>query len=172
MRMLFLLLALCSCGGGGGGEPDPLSTKPADVSLTISSGNVLVGDRLAVRGDLSDIHPNGIVVKWRVPRSMVRVSNTEVLTLPGDQRVEISPMLDDEKGDFRYIVYVFPSSTFDKNRRARIDLQLRATKPVDDALVELDVDIFDTSKPSSKQFDLNRPLFGAMIVKGLDITKR
>jgi hypothetical protein len=171
--MLVLLLALCSCGGGGGGgEPDPLSTNPADVTLTISSGHILVGDRLAVRSELSDIHINGIVVKWRVPRSMVRVSNTELLTLPGDQKVQISPMLDDEKGDFRYIVYVFPSSTFDKNRRARIDLQLRATKPIDDALVELDVDIFDTSKPPSKQFDLNRPLFGAMVVKGLDITKR
>ncbi|GEM_PF-4672000 len=172
MKRLILILALAACGSGGGGDPDPLSTKPADVTLTISSGNILVGDRLAVRSELSDIHPNGIVLKWRVPRSMIRVVNTEFLSLPRDQRIELTPFIDDEKGDYRYIVYVFTSSTFDDERRARIDFQLQATKPVDDALVELDVDIYDTTKSISEQFDIDRPLFGPVIVKGLDITKR
>lgn len=172
MKRLLILICLSACGSGGGGDPDPLSTKPADVTLSISSGNILVGDRLAVRSELTDIHPNGIVLKWRVPRSMVRVTNSEFLTLPGDNIVELTPYFDDDKGDDRYIVYVFPSSTFDEERRARIDFQLQATKPVDDALVELDVDIYDTTKSANQQFDIDKPLFGAVIAKGLDITRR
>lgn len=172
MKRLLLLLALSACGSGGGGAPDPLSTKPADVSLSISSGSILVGDRVRVKSDLSDIHPNGIVLKWRIPKSMVRVTNTEFLTLPKNQTIELAPFLDTEKGNYRYIIYIFPKLTFDNERSAKIEFQLRGTKPVDDALIELDVDIYDTTKAENKQFDIKNPMFGALVIKGLDINKR
>jgi hypothetical protein len=125
------------------------------------------GDRLAVTVFLEDIHPDGVILKVRMPEQFQLISGSTTLTLGDDMYDEISPIesgkgRNSDDANLRYLAYSLPSSLFASQNRGTLVFLARATAVLKKGRIEVDIDTNDKTAPDRQEFSLSSPYFTTM----------
>ncbi|MEY4669657.1 MAG: hypothetical protein RL518_2356 [Pseudomonadota bacterium] len=157
--------AMVGCGGGGGDDSSDFSGA-ANVSMSLNPSSLDSGDRTLVRVEVSDVHENGIALKFRYPEGLVYVSNSGTLVID-EKETSIKPRVNAVTSDEEsvYLVFYLPQKLF---RRAgqeysgeggTVELQLVGKSAVQDGLVEVDADVDDPGIADTLEFNISKPEF-------------
>lgn len=154
-----LACAVAGClGGGGGGGGDFVGA--AQVSITTQPRTLDAGDRTEVTSYISEVHEDGIALKYKYPAELKYVSDSALLI---DDNVEndISPGFESTVDGDTYLVFFLSQKRFGKDRSGIVTFQLRAREEVAGKAIEVDADVDDPLVPNSSEFDKKDPLFSA-----------
>lgn len=160
LGILLFVPLLVGCGGGGGGS-DRIPFA-AFVNLQVSPENIDTGNRMLVRVDIQEVHPDGVIIKVRYPRGLDYFRGTSLLRAGGkvidvDPTVNSRSRVTDEELD--YLVFFFPRSLFDLNGLGTLLFELSAISAVETGLIEIDADINNRQVDDDNEFDLKNPDF-------------
>lgn len=159
---------LSSCGGGGGGGDSFIGA--ARVSINVSPSTIDTGDRMEVVVRITDVHPNGILLKFRYPSGLSYVPNSALL-LVNDEEVDIGPQKNQTKDNSSYLVYFLSQAQFDEDYRGEVVFQLAGVKSFSEGEVEVDADVNDPLINDDDEFVLDSPEFGAEDAAGVRVTQ-
>lgn len=157
--------SLCGCGGGGGDDSSGFSGA-ANVSMSVNPSNLDSGDRALVRVDVSDVHINGIALKFRYPAGLVYVPNS-AFVIVDEKKTAIKPRVNAVTSDDEsvYLVFYMPQKLFRRQGQeysgesALVELQLVGKLATSDGLVEVDADVDDPGVADSLEFNISKPEF-------------
>jgi hypothetical protein len=171
-NILILLISFCliSCGGGGGGsDPNEPATEPAFTNLVVQPTALDAGDKINITIYLQEINKDGIVVKIRVPSSVLYFNDTGFLNVDGNQQ-NIDPEFYQSANNFNYLVYVLSRDQFGESNEGTVTVQFQASAAVAAGAVAVDVDFKDTSLSNAEQFDIDNPRFSAQDTVDIVVT--
>lgn len=159
------LISIMGCGGSGGGTVTEKS--PGSVGIDAAPRQVDTGDRIAVTVFLEDIHPDGIILKIRMPEQFQLATGSTQLTLGEDMYDNITPMesgkgRNSDDANLRYLVYSLPSLLFANHHRGTFIFTIRADSALKKGRVEVDIDTNDKAIPDRQEFSLTTPHFTSM----------
>ena len=158
--------ALSACGGGGGSDDSSDFSGAANVSMSVSPSSLDSGDRALVRVELSEVHQNGIALKFRYPAGLVYVPNSGTLIVD-EKETAIKPRVnavtpDDESV---YLVFYLPQKLFRRagqeysGESGTVEVQIVGKTAVVDGLVEVDADVDDPGIADTIEFNMSKPEF-------------
>lgn len=150
------IFALANCGGGGGGGGGFIGA--AQVSLSASPTTIDSGDRMLVRAQISRVHENGILLKFRYPDALTYVLDSAILTVNGKE-IDASPSTNAAKDGDIYLVYFFSQGIFDEDFQGEFSMQLEGTSALNSGTLEVDSDVDDPLIDDSVEFDIENPEF-------------
>ena len=165
--VLFAFLPACSGGGGGGGSG---FVGAANVSIDVSPGSIDTGDRSEVRVQISDVHPNGIILKIRFPTALTYVLNSAVLEVSGDE-VDISPAVSQTDNNDNYLVFFLPQDSFgsEGEESGTVVVQLEGAEDTSSGKVEVDADVDDPLINNDVEFNISEPEFAAEDERSIEV---
>jgi len=154
--LFFFSSLVVGCGGGGGGGGYAGSGR---VDLSLEPNRIDVGDRTRISVQISEVNPDGALLKLHIPDALSYVSNTGVLSV-GGQDFDVAPDID-VLGDSqdRYLVFFFLQSDFGDGRSGRLRLELQADASVADGYIEVDIDVDDPDVNNLLEFSIDDPRF-------------
>jgi hypothetical protein len=162
--LLPCLGAVVGCGSGGGGtgtSQEPL--EAAIVTVEAQPETVDTGGRLLVEVVISEVHPDGIVLKLRYPSGLTYFSASAFLLVEREV-IDITPdfngaskVTGEEQLD--YLVFFLPRSLFGFPGEGVVRLQLVADSAVADGAIEVDADIDDLTVSNRSEFSASTPRF-------------
>ena len=159
VALVLLGLSLSACGGGGGGGGGDGFQGAAKVDMSISPSSIDAGDRTLVKTKLSDIHENGISLKFRYPEGLRYIANTAVLFVDDDE-YEIDPNFQvTNETDGTYLVFLLAQEQFNEDLKGTVEFELEGRDEVKAGKIEVDPDVDDTQLPDSQEFDPAAPEF-------------
>lgn len=155
---LFFISPLISCGGGGGGGENDFQGA-ARVFITASPTTIDTGDRMQVVIDISDIHPDGILLKIQFPRGLRYVQASSFFKIDqftGDASPIFNVLGQEEN---RFLVYSVKTSSFGERERGKLHLELQGISEVESGEIQVDPDVDNPLIANSEEFDPNNPDF-------------
>ena len=166
---------LCGCGGGGGDSSSDFSGA-ANVSMSVQPSTLDSGDRALVSVEVSDVHPNGIALKFRYPSGLTYVPKSGSLFVD-EKKATLKPAIIaiSSDGESTYLVYYLPQKLF---RRAgqqyagdpgTVEFQLVGKSAVHDGLIEVDADVDDPTVSNTTEFNISKPEFLAEDQQGITV---
>ena len=160
LLQILIAFTLISCGGGGGGgsNPNEPATVPAYSNLDVQPTTLDAGDKLVTTIYLQQINKDGILLKIRVPLSVLYYNATGRLTVDGVEQY-IRPEFYQADTTYNYLVYILSPSQFGQSNEGAVTVQFQTTAAVAAGTVDVDVDFRDPSIANAVQFDVNNPLF-------------
>lgn len=180
MRILLLctvfLVTGCGLGGGGGGSGDdssselPVSAATAE-GIEASPRSILVGDRLKVTATLKDIVNDGVVIRFRYPKSLEYVKDSALLRYSDGTKVDIGPSNNKSSESETYLVFVLTQDSLDDEKRVEVSFVLEGASESSEARLEIDPDFIDQTKSSSKQFNISDPRFATKVETTVEVRK-
>ena len=156
LLFLFLCTLITACGGGGGSGDG--FQPPAEVDIDATPKDVFIGGRTLVRAFIDDVHPDGVVLKFRFPKGLAYVTNTSRLRVAGGD-VDVGPTNTGTNDTSSYVVFVFPREVFGEYS-GELDFQLEARDGIGSAKIELQPSYRNLSVSDDRQFNINDPKFG------------
>lgn len=160
----FLFLALFSfgvfgCGGSGGGG-DSFSGA-GNVLVSIQPNTIDVGDRTRVTVRISQVNPDGILLKVKFPDGLSYVGDTAFLIIGSDE-IDIGPDLNvSGDGDDQFLVFFFEQDDFSENFEGVVQFELVGVDKVVAGEVEVDIDVDVPTVDNPGEFDPFNPAFQA-----------
>lgn len=157
--------SLLGCGGGGGDDSGDFSGA-ANVNMSVTPSNLDSGDRTVVRVEVSDVHENGIALKFRYPAGLVYVPNSGTIIVD-EKETSIKPRVNAVTADDEsvYLVFYLPQKLFRRSGQqyagepGTVELQLVGKLAVQDGLVEVDADVDDPGVADTLEFNISKPEF-------------
>lgn len=179
MRLIVLLslffVASCGVGGGGGGGDDTSSDIPVAVAtaedISALPNTILIGDRAMVTAKFRSIISDGMVARFKFPKSLEYVRDTAFLKYKDGTKVDIGPSHNKTSEDSTYLVFVLTQDSLDDENRAEISFILEGASEVETASIGVDPDFIDSRKSLSKQFDVSDPRFATKIETWVEVRK-
>lgn len=156
---LFCCLCLFGCDSGGNDEGSGF-VGAAIVRISTSPSTIDTGDRTEVKVDITDVNPNGIILKIRYPEDLSYVLDSAELTI-GDDETSLTPALSQSDGDRKYLVFFLPQDSFGKDEAGIVTVQLEAGSDISDERVEVDADVDDPLINNDVEFNIDEPEFAA-----------
>lgn len=153
------IITITSCGGGGGGG-ESVAYGPGSVGIDVSPNTIDTGDTTTVTVDLSDTHPDGILVKLKFPSTLTYVVDSAKLEALG-KNIPYSPSFNKTWLGFRYLVFFMSPSRFGDSRSGTLRLELKGNAVVANGEVAVDVDTNDLTIPDDAEFVAASPKFAA-----------
>lgn len=158
--------ALSACGGGGGSDDSGDFSGAANVTMSVNPSNLDSGDRALVRVELSEVHQNGIALKFRYPEGLVYVPNSGTLIVE-EKETAIKPRVNAVTPDDEavYLVFYIPQKLFRRagqeysGESGTVEIQLVGKTAVVDGLVEVDADVDDPGIADTLEFSMSKPEF-------------
>lgn len=174
--LLTILISFVLGCGGSGGSSDSKNTPiidPGDVAVSVTPTSVTPGDRILVRIYLSNVNPDGIILKIRTPAS-IKYYNDSGALLINNSKVDINPTFYqiDKASKYNYLVYFFPIESFDSHNQGEIQVQYLATAALNVAQIAADVKFQDPNIDPTKQFDIDNPLFSAKAYQNISVLSK
>ena len=163
---LLAIPALTACGGGGGGGSDFVGA--AQVSIDVNPSRIDIGDRARVTTDIFDVHPDGIILKFKMPLGVGYVRDSGLITVDGDDH-SIDPDENQSDGNFRYLVYFFSQDDFGSDHEGQVQFEIEGKEEVADGEVQVDPDVDNVRIPNDQEFDINSPEFGAEDADSIEV---
>jgi hypothetical protein len=158
ISLVVSVFTLCSCGVGGGGGGGSDFVGAAETSVEASPSTIDTGDRTEVKIDISDVHPNGIVLKVRIPKGLSYVPSSAFLTLDDDP-IDIGPKKNVTKDNYVYLVFFLTQAQFGDDGQGRISFQLVGNSSLEDGKIDVDADVNDPLKNDDTEFNASNPTF-------------
>jgi hypothetical protein len=160
-------IALLGCGGGGGSD-DPAFVGAANVTIRGTPSTIDSGDRALVQAEVSEVHENGISLKFRFAESLRYVPESALLLI-NNKEIELAPTVNkvSEEENLVYLVFYLKRSQFTKpgqkyqGEGGEVRIQLEGLKALDEGKIEIDADVDDPAESNSVEFSLDDPEFVA-----------
>jgi hypothetical protein len=152
-----LSLSLTGCGGGGGGGG---FNGAARVSVQASPATIDAGDRTLIKTTISEVHPDGISVKYAYPAGFDYVFESAVLKANGSES-EVTPVFNGVKNDEVYLVFFFSSQTFGDSESGELSFELEANDDGTSGSIMVDADVDDSQIDNGSEFSIDEPQFQA-----------
>ena len=178
LTALVLLFFFASCGvggGGGGGSSDSSSEIPVAAAtaedISALPNTILIGDRVMVTAKFRSIISDGMVARFKFPKSLEYVRDTAFLKYKDGTKVDIGPSHNKTSEDSTYLVFVLTQDSLDDESRAEISFILEGASEVETASIGVDPDFIDSRKSLSKQFDVSDPRFATKIETRVEVRK-
>jgi hypothetical protein len=157
--------AVTGCGGGGGSD-DPTFVGAANVTIKTTPSTIDSGDRTLVQSEISEVHENGISLKFRFAESLRYVPDSAVLLI-NNKEIELSPTVNkvSEDENLVYLVFYLKRSQFTKpgqkyqGEGGEVRIQLEGLKALDEGKIEIDADVDDPAENNSVEFSIDDPEF-------------
>lgn len=163
------LALLSSCGGGGGGGDDFVGAGL--VTVRSSPSTIDTGDRMLVTAEVSDLHENGILLKFRYPAGLDYVlDSAELLPQGTDNPSDIGPAVNAQQDGETFLVFFLQRSQFGSEERGTVSFQLEGIDRVQSGEIEVDADVNDPLVDDSAEFDPESPEFGAEDATSVSVT--
>lgn len=159
-----LLLSSCGSSGGSGG----FFAGAGFVTVDASPKRVDTGNRMQLRSEIGDTHPDGVALKVRYPRSLSYVLETAELSVDGAKKM-VFPAVDIDTGSEMFLVFFFKQSEFGKNNYGQLTFELRANSALSSGRIEVDLDVDDIFVDNRVEFDPSNPEFTAIDSVGITI---
>jgi hypothetical protein len=156
-----LSIAQTGCGGGGGGGG---FEGPATVNFQLSPRTIDTGDRCRAELQISDLHPDGVLLKVRYPTELRYVDGSGELRVDGSEDSLVPVALVTEDSD-TYLVFSIAERTLGEGGHGTLTFELQAFDTVERATVGIDADVDATAV-----FDPKNPQFAAE--DEIDVTVR
>lgn len=160
---LFSVMSLATvsvgCGGGGGGGSGE-SASAAKTILRVSPAKIDTGDRTLVTSRISDIHKDGIILKFLFPEGLEYVTESSELTV-GGKEVDTGPAFNGLTDDGVYLVFFLSKELFGKNAEGVLTFELEANAEVIGGEIAVDADVDDKLIDNETEFDVENPQFEA-----------
>ncbi len=158
-------LSVVGCGGGGGDDSSGFSGA-ANVSMSVNPSELDSGDRALVRVALSEVHENGIILKFRYPQGLVYVPNSGAVIIEQDE-TPIKPRFNVVNRDEEsvYLVFFLPQKLFQRPGTAysgdsgTVEVQLVGKAAVPEGIIEVDADVDDPGIADTLEFKVSKPEF-------------
>jgi hypothetical protein len=150
--------AVTSCGGGGGGSSNDFQGA-ARVFISASPIRIDTGDRMQVSIDISEIHPDGILLKIKFPLGLRYVQASSFFKIDaftGDA-TPLANVIGAE--DNRFLVYSVKPSSFGEKERGKLHFELQGIGEVESGQIQVDPDVDNPLIPNSEEFNANSPDF-------------
>ena len=158
---MFVVLSIgasgCGMGGGGGGGE---FVGAAVVSVTTSPSRIDVGGRTRTTSDISEVHENGIALKFRFPKGLSFVRDSAMLEVDG-QEYGVDPDFAESSGAFKYVVFFLSNDSFGRHGYGRVSFELRGEDTVENGYIEVDADVDDPLIDNASEFSVDDPEFSA-----------
>lgn len=161
-----LAMSTVGCGGGGGSSDSFVGA--AVISLDLTPSQIDSGDRTQVTTNISEVHPNGIALKYRFPEGILYVPDSAEVQV-NQRKVTLTPTVNvfASKENATYLVFYLPQSLFRNpgeeynGGSGTVVLQLEGRAAVRDGEVEVDADVDDPLEDNSSEFNVDNPEFSA-----------
>jgi len=162
-NILIILTSVCllSCGGGGGSGGNEPADAAAYINLVAQPTALDAGDKINVTVYIQEVNKDGIVLKIRVPSSVLYFNDSGYLTVNGNEQ-NIDPEFYQSANNLNYLVYILSRDQFGTSNEGELRVQFQATAAVAAGTVAVDVDFDDPSIPSAQEFDVANPQFSAV----------
>jgi hypothetical protein len=154
--VLLLTLFVAACGGGGGGGA---FSGAANVDINAEPRNIDAGDRMKVRTYISDLHKNGIALKFSFPAKMSYVASTALIVTSDGNEIDISPTNNIGSKDSNYLVFYLQPSDFGDDELGYVEFELSGNESVSDGKLAVDPDVDDPTVDNSVEFNVDAPQF-------------
>lgn len=157
--------SLVGCGGGGGDDSSGFSGA-ANVSMSVTPSELDSGDRALVRVEVSEVHENGILLKFRYSQGLVYVPNSGTVIIDEDE-TPIKPRFNVVNKDEEsvYLVFFLPQKLFRRSgeeytgESGTVEIQLVGKSAVREGLIEVDADVDDPGIADTLEFNVSKPEF-------------
>ena len=167
-RLLPLLsIVMATFTGCSGGGSDDSFVGAADVSIMTQPSTIDSGDRTEVMTEVSNVHENGIALKFRFPDGLKYVKSSAFL-LVESKEIDLTPVVNAVSSDGdRYLVFFIAQSSFKTSGQeyngesATVALQLEGIDAVTNGLIEVDPDVDDPLQDNGTEFSIDTPEFNA-----------
>ena len=150
------VISLCGCGGGGGGGDEFIGA--AEASISASPQRIDSGDRALVRCDVGNVHPEGIMLKFRYPVGLKYVPASSYLSVD-NQVSALTPAVNKEGGNFIYLVFFFSQTQFGQDNFGSVSFELEGASEVKDGRIAVDADVEDPEIDNANEFSPRNPEF-------------
>jgi hypothetical protein len=154
---LFLSLNLASCGGGGGGGGGDF-LGAARVFIEARPVRIDTGDRMQVSIDISQIHPDGILLKIKFPVGLRYVQSSSNFTT-NQETFDATPIFNVRDEEIRYLVYAVKRSSFGEREKGKLNLELQGVSVTESGEIQVDPDVDNPLVPNSEEFSASDPDF-------------
>lgn len=153
-----LVFTITSCGGGGGGSSNDFQGA-ARVFISASPIRIDTGDRMQVSIDISEIHPDGILLKIKFPTGLRYVpasSFFKIDNFTGDA----SPLANEiGDGNNRFLVYSVKPSSFGEREQGKLHFEIQGIAEVESGQIQVDPDVDNPLISNSEEFNVDSPDF-------------
>jgi hypothetical protein len=162
LGMMLFALGISSCGSGGSDDnTDSDFLGAARVSLSISPGKVDTGDRIQVNIEMSDIHPDGILLKVKYTTALRFVPESAKF-IANNKNNATSPLFDlDNDDDEHFLVFVVRQNSFGTPKQGRLNFELQGVEETERAAIEIDPDVDNPLIANADEFNIEEPEFTA-----------
>lgn len=155
---LFSLVTYTACGGGGGGGTSDFQGA-ARVFIEASPVKIDTGDRMQIRIDISDIHPDGILLKIKFPVGLRYVLSSSNFST-NNETFDATPIFNVRgKEDSRFLVYSVNRSSFGERERGKLNFELQGIAETPNGEIQVDPDVNNPLIANSDEFKANNPDF-------------
>lgn len=155
IALISLSIFTTACGGGGG---DDEVTGAARVRIQASPSTIDTGDRTLVRTNISELHRDGILLKFFYPEGLDFVLDSATLEIDG-RELSVFPAFNglDERGI--YLVFFLGEEEFGTRKEGILRFELEANDAVNDGEITVDADVDDRLISNDEEFDVSNPEF-------------
>ncbi len=164
-----LLFSLVSCGGGGGGSESGSDTGIAQMSLKVDPTSIDSGDFMEIAISLNDIIENEFILKIRYPRALTYQTDSAYLEFEEGPVIAIDPKNNQRTTDHEYNVFFLNRERFGARARGTLKLLVKGATALEDGAVEADLDLNDPDVTDSREFNIDNPLFTAVVAVGVEV---
>jgi hypothetical protein len=154
LSALGLLVAGCGGGGGGGGG----FNGAARVSVQASPDTIDAGDRTLIKTTVSEVHPDGISLKFAYPAGFDFVFESASLKTGNDES-EVTPVFNGVKNDEVFLVFFFSPQSFGDSEQGELTFELEANDDGSSGSIMVDADVDDSQVDNSTEFSIEEPQF-------------
>jgi hypothetical protein len=156
--LTLILLLFASCGSSGGGD---FFAGAGFATIDTSPKVIDTGNRMQVRSEIGNTHPEGVMLKYRYPDALSYVADTAELRVDGNTK-KIAPSIDIDMGNEMFLVFFFKQRDFGKDNYGLLTFELRANSALSTGKIEVDLDVDDILIENEIEFDLDNPEFTAI----------
>jgi hypothetical protein len=150
---------LYACGGGGGGGSS--ENYAGDVFLDLESDHIDSGDLNKISIEVTDINPEGSVLKIRMSRSLRYVKSSAVMFPDREEEMRVSPSEEASTDYERYLVFFLSPEDALGGDYISLNFTVKAVSGDEDGYIEVDLDNNDPSVSDSQEFKVSAPKFTA-----------
>ncbi len=147
---------LVACGGGGGSDS---FVGAGNISVQVSPKTVDTGDRVKVTAEFSDLHPDGVSIKFRYPSGLVYIADTSIWTID-NRDIDGAPSIETaaDQTQSTFLVYYLGRDLLDDNDSGSIEFELRGVSATsENSKIEVDIDVLE----ADPEFSADNPEFSA-----------
>jgi hypothetical protein len=123
-----------------------------------SPDTIDAGDRTLIKTSISEVHEDGISLKYSYPAGFDYVFKSATLKA-NDGEDDVTPVFNGVKDDLVYLVFFFSAEAFGESQQGELSFELEANDDGSSGSVMVDADVDDSQIENGSEFSVDEPQF-------------